>query len=485
VDVAAPQVPPAGEPPQPARSRSAVERWFRLSERGTDAGTELRGGLTTFMVMSYIIVVNPVILTTGARSAGLDVSFPAVLTSTCLVAGVMTLLMGLWANLPFALAPGMGVNAVVAFQLLAGMRYTFAEAMGVVLLQGVILTLFVVSGLRTRLLRAVPVPLKMAIGAGIGLFLFTIGAYQAGLFVVPLGSTQGGTVAPATAGALGSFTSGPTLLALFGLLLIGVLLARRVKGAILLGIVLTTLVGMIAQAVLHTSLSTVAGKLELPAQPVSAPDFSYLGIGISGLSFLGRGDSGAVLAGILATLSIFLSDFFDVAGTFTALGAEAGLVDSQGRLRENEGRAYLVDGLASAAGGLAGSSSGTTYIESGAGIAEGGRTGLTAIAAAIPFFLAMWLANVFAIVPQEATAGALMVVGLLMLAAVGSKIPWQEFAVGLPALLTLMLMPLTWSITNGIGAGVVGYTLLNPRRAGILLWIVALVFAIYFAVGLH
>ncbi len=460
-----------------------LERWFHLTERGTDVGTEIRAGLTTFMVMSYIIVVNPVVLSSGAQIAGLNVSFAAIVTATCLLAGIMCLAMGLGANLPFAIAPGMGVNAIVAFQLMAGMKYSYAEAMGVVLAQGVLLTLFVVSGLRQRLLRAVPVALKMAIGAGIGLFLFTIGAYQAGFFVVPLGSTQGGTVAPPTAGAIGNFLTGPTSLALFGLVVTGILLARRVKGAILIGIVVTTVVGMLLQPVLHAQLSVVPGKLAMPAQPLSAPDFSYAGIGLGGLSFLGKGGSAAVLAGVLATLSIFLSDFFDVAGTFTALGTEAGLADAQGNLRENEGRAYFVDGIASALGGFLGSSSGTTYIESGAGIADGGRTGLTAVVTAIPFFLAMWLANVFAIVPEEATAGALMIVGLLMLAAVGQQIPWKDFAQGLPAVFALMIMPLTWSITNGIGAGVVLYTVLNARRAGVVLWIVSAVFVLYFAFG--
>ena len=232
---------PAGPAPDWA------ERWFRLAERGTDLPTEIRAGLTTFMVMSYIIVVNPVVLTSGARLAGLDVSFTAVLTSTCLVAGLCSLAMGLGANVPFALAPGMGVNAVVAFQLLAGSRYSYADAMGVIVVQGVLLTLFVVSGLRRALLRAIPVALKMAIGAGIGLFLFTIGAYQAGFFVVPLASTAGGTVAPPTAGALGNFGSPPTLLAVVGLVITGVLLARGVRGAILIGILATTVVGVLAQ----------------------------------------------------------------------------------------------------------------------------------------------------------------------------------------------------------------------------------------------
>ena len=464
---------------------SWLERHFNLSGRGTDPGTEVRAGLTTFMVMSYIIVVNAAILTTGAGIAGQEVAFAAVVTSTCLVAGLLTLAMGFWANLPFALAPGMGINAVVAFQLMVGMRYTWAEAMGVILLEGIIITVLVLTGLRQRVLHALPVALKLAIGAGIGLFLFAIGAYEAGLYVVPLGATQGGTVPPPTAGALGNFTAPPVLYAIFGLILTAVLLHRRVKGALLLGILVTTVVGMIVQPAIGQSLSVAPNKLALPSQWVSLPDLRYLGVGLGGLSFLGKAGGAVLLAGLLATLSIMLSDFFDTAGTFTALGTEAGLVDDEGRLREHEDRAYLVDSLGAAAGGFAGSSSATTYIESGAGIAEGGRSGLTSVVTAIPFLLAMWLANVFAVVPPEATAGALMLVGLLMLAATASEIPWKDFSLGLPALFTLMLMPLTWSISNGIGAGVILYTLLNARRAGPLLWIVSAAFVVYFALGVR
>jgi AGZA family xanthine/uracil permease-like MFS transporter len=436
------------------------------------------------MVMSYIIVVNAAILTAGAGAAGQDVAFPAVVTATCLVAGLLTLAMGLWANLPFALAPGMGINAVVGFQLMAGMGYTWAEAMGVILLEGIIITVLVLTGLRQRMLHALPVALKLAIGAGIGLFLFTIGAYAAGLYVVPLGATQGGTVPPPTAGALGNLTAPPVLYAIFGLVFTAVLLQRRVRGALLLGILITTAVGMIVQPATGVPLSGAPNKLTLPAQWVSLPDLRYLGIGLGGLTFLGKG-GGLLLAGLLATLSIMLSDFFDTAGTFTALGTEGGLVDEEGRLREHEDRAYVVDSLGAVAGGLAGSSSATTYIESGAGIAEGGRTGLTSVVTAIPFLLAMLLANLFAIVPPEATAGALMLVGLIMLAATASEIPWKEFGLGLPAFFTLMLMPLTWSISNGIGAGVILYTLLQAGRAGPLLWIVSAAFVVYFALGVR
>jgi AGZA family xanthine/uracil permease-like MFS transporter len=464
-------------------SDSLLERWFHLTARRTDVGTEVRAGLTTFMVMGYIIVVNPVILTTGATIAGLDVSFPAVVTSTCLVAAIMTLAMGFWANLPFALAPGLGINAVVAFQLMVGLRYTFAEAMAVILLEGLIITILVLTGLRQRVLHALPVSLKLAIGAGIGLFIFAIGAYEAGLYAVPLGATQGGTVAPPTAGVLGNFTSPSLIYAVVGLVLIAYLMHRRVKGAILIGILGMTLIGLIVHLGLRVPLSTIPGKLELPPSLLSAPDFRYVGIGLFGFSFLTKGGTALLLAGLLAVLSIMLSDFFDTAGTFTALGTEAKLVDENGNLAENEDRAYLVDSMGALMGGLVGSSSATTYIESAAGIADGGRTGLTSVVTAIPFLLAMVFSGLFAIVPQEATAGALMVVGVLMLAAVGAEIPWRDFSVALPALFTIMLMPLTWSITNGIAGGVVLYALLNGRRAGLLMWGLAVVFVLYLVWG--
>jgi AGZA family xanthine/uracil permease-like MFS transporter len=460
-----------------------MEQLFGLARRGTDVGTEVRAGLTTFMVMSYIIVVNAVVLTGGAQIAGLDVSFPAVVTSTCLAAGLLTLAMGLAANVPIALAPGMGLNAVVAFQLMVGLQYSFAEAMGVVLLEGIIITILVLIGLRQAVVHSLPVSLKYAIGAGIGLFLFAIGAYQAGLYVVPLGATQGGTMAPPTAGAIGDFRAAPTAYAILGLVIAALLLRLRITGALLLGIAITTVVGLIVHLGTGVSLSTIPNKLEPPPSWISVPDFRYLGSGIVGLSFLTKGGGAMLLAGLLATLSLMLSDFFDTAGSLTAVATQAGLADKEGNLREHEDRVYLIDSLGAVTGGVVGSSTATTYVESGAGIAEGGRTGLTAIVAAIPFFLAMWFGNVIGIVPPEATAGVLMIVGLLMLAAVGADIPWSDFSVGLPALFTVMLMPLTWSITNGIGAGVILYTILNWRKAGPLLRAVSAVFVLYFAFG--
>jgi adenine/guanine/hypoxanthine permease len=301
--------------------------------------------------------------------------------------------------------------------------------------------------------------------------------------VVPLAETQGGTVPPARASILGSFLTPSVVYAMAGLILTAYLMHRRVRGAILIGIVATTLIGVIVHLGARVPLSVIPNKLELVGALVSAPDFRYVGIGLFGMGFLTKGGGTLLLAGILAMLSIMLSDFFDTAGTFTGLGTEAGLVDEHGNLREHEDRAYMVDSMGALMGGVVGSSSATTYIESAAGIAEGGRTGLTAVVTAVPFVVAMIFANLFAIVPPEATAGALMVVGVLMLAAVGSEIPWRDFSIALPALFTIMLMPLTWSITNGIAGGVVLYALLNGRRAGWLIWALAAAFVLYLVWG--
>jgi AGZA family xanthine/uracil permease-like MFS transporter len=460
-----------------------VERHFELAARGTTVATEVRAGLTTFVVMSYIIVLNAVILTTGTQIAGQNLPFPAVVTATCLVAGLMTLAMGLYANFPLALAPGMGLNSVVAFQLVAGQGLPWQAAMGVIFVEGVLITLLVLTGFREAVMHALPASMKLAIGGGIGLFLLAIGAYQGGLYRVPVTVGQTITQPPPTAGAIGNLASPPTVLALIGLAVTAWLMSRGVRGGLLFGILLTTAIGIVWHYALGTSVSTVPGKAVLPERWITAPDFSTIGAGLNFEAFARLG----LLAAILTVVTVMLSDFFDTMGTVVAIGKEAGLLDEQGRPPRLE-RILLVDSLAAAAGGLFGSSSATSYIESGAGVAEGGRTGLAAVATAIPFFLAMFVGNLIAVVPPEATAAALIVVGFYMMAAVGRDLPWDSIDEGLPALLTLTIMPLTWSITNGIGAGAIVYTfikLIRGRRAELhpLLLLVTLAFVVYFLWG--
>jgi AGZA family xanthine/uracil permease-like MFS transporter len=398
-----------------------------------------------------------------------------------LTAGLLTLAMGLWANFPLALAPGMGLNSVVAFQLIVGQGLPWPVAMGVIFLEGVIITILVLTGFREAVMTALPHSLKMAIGGGIGLFLLAIGAYEGGLFRVPVQVGQTVQMPPPTAGALGNLVAPPTVLAIVGLLLTGWLLARGVRGGLLIGILLTTVVGMVWHYATGAAVSTQPGKAVLPETWLSLPDFRTLGAGLNVEVFVQLG----FLAALLTILAIMLSDFFDTLGTVVAVGKEANLLDERGRPPHLD-RILIVDSLGAAVGGAAGSSSNTCYIESAAGVAEGGRTGLTSVATAVPFFLAMFLANILAVVPPEATAAALIIVGFFMMAAVGREIPWASIEEGLPALLTLTVMPLTWSITNGIGAGIVLYVFLKAvngklRELHPVMWLAAAAFVIYFA----
>jgi AGZA family xanthine/uracil permease-like MFS transporter len=460
-----------------------LERYFGLAQRGTCVATEVRAGLTTFVVMSYIIVLNAVILTSGAQIAKQDMPFAAIVTATCLVAGLMTLAMGLYANYPIALAPGMGLNSVVAFQLVAGQGLPWQAAMGVIFVEGLLVTALMLSGLREAVMNAMPQSMKMATGGGIGLFLLAIGAYEGGLYKVPVSVGQTITQPPATAGAIGNLASPPTVLALVGLAVTAWLLSRGVQGGMLIGILATTVVGIVWHYTLGTDVSAMPGKAVIPEQWISLPDLSAIGTGFNFEAFARLG----LLTALLTVVTVMLSDFFDSMGTVVAIGKGAGLLDEDGN-PPRLGRILLVDSVAAAVGGLFGSSSATAYIESGAGVAEGGRTGLTAVVAAIPFFLAMFTGNVLSIVPPEATAAALIVVGFYMMAAVALEIPWDSIDEGLPALLTLTIMPLTWSISNGIGAGAIVYTFIKLIRGQAdelhpLMMLVSGAFVVYFLWG--
>jgi AGZA family xanthine/uracil permease-like MFS transporter len=450
--------------------------------------------------MSYIIAVNPLILTAGAQLSGQEVPFSALVTSTCLGAFIMCLTMGLGANIPVVLASGMGINAVVSFQLMVGMHYTFARAMGVIFLEGLIITLMMLLGLRSWIINAIPRDLRFAIGGGIGGFLWVIAIFDGGLFRVPIETTKQGTVQPSTAGVLGALTTPNVLLAAFGIVLTALLLRYKVRGAVLIGILTTVVVGIVAHAVTGAALSSVPGKLELPGTWVSLPDFSLLGVGLTGLDFLTTGGLDAFLAGMLAVLSVGMSDLLDTAGTLTAQATQANMADEEGRLvddvpharkRFTEWMAYLIDSIAAAFGGLIGASSITSYIEGLTGIIEGGRTGLTAIATAIPFGVAMFLAPLVGIIPAEATTGALAIVGALMMAEAFTHITWRtesgeiNIAVVIPVLFTLGFMMATWSISIGIGVGIILFALLNIRKATLPMVLLVALFLVYFSVGIH
>jgi adenine/guanine/hypoxanthine permease len=434
-----------------------IASYFKFSERGTTFGTEVRAGVTTFMVMVYIVALNGIII---AEPLGLDPV--AVAAGTALVAGVMTIAMGLLTNYPFALAAGLGLNAVVAFSLPA-LGMTPAQAMGVVVIEGVIITILVLAGLREAIMDAIPLALKRAIGVGIGLFILFIGFWDGGLITgvgPPLDPVD--FIYPNTPGAW---------VFLIGLLITAALWVRKVKGALIISIAVTTVIAILL------------GVQKLPDTFAVTPNFSTLGLGLEDLGGIFSIEAG-LLAALLAIFTIMLSDFFDTMGTVTGVAAEAGLVTEDGSV-PGVGRVLLVDGLAAAVGGAAGVSSNTTYIESAAGVADGGRTGMTSVIVGALFLVAIFLAPVVQIIPLQAAAPALVLVGYLMFTQIG-EIDARDVSTGLPALLIMILMPLTFTITIGIGAGIVVWVFLQivTQRVGQihwLMWIVFIAFLLYFA----
>ena len=450
-----------------------LDRCFGLARAGATVGGEVRGGLTTFMVMAYIIFVNPAILGFSGIPAleGQGPPFAATQAATCLVAGVMTITMGLVANYPLALASGMGLNAAVAYQLVAGMKLPWQAAMGVVLLEGAVITLLVICGLREAIMQAIPTSLKRAIGVGIGLFVLFIGLNAAGI------------VKPGPPGVpmmLGPLTSAPVAVALFGLLLMLWFQSRGMTGGLLLGIFATTVLAMIVNAWTDGRAFPLPGQAVIPQSFVAWPDFSSLGAGFD-FSVFAR--VGVLTAGV-TIFSIMLSDFFDTMGTVIGVGAEGGWLTPAGTLLRLN-RVLLVDSVAAMAGGAAAASSATTFVESAAGVAAGARTGLASVVTGACFLLALFLAPLAGIVPAQATAPALILVGFLMTALV-RDIPFGDLEDGFPALLTITFMPFTYSITDGIGAGFVSYCLIKLLRgkgAEIhgMMYGTAAAFVIYFA----
>lgn len=453
-----------------------LERWFEIGRRGATVGGEVRGGLTTFMVMAYIIFVNPAILSFAGIPPlqGQGPSFPATQAATCLVAGAATIAMGLAANYPLAVASGMGLNAVVAFQLIAGMKLPWTAAMGVVVLEGLVITVLVLTGFREAVMNAIPGSLKRAISVGIGLFILFIGLVSAGI-VKP-----GPPGVPVT---LGELTSAPVAVAVFGLLLTLWLTARRFSGALLVGILVTTAVAVAVNAATGGRAFPTPGQAVWPTSLVAWPDFSTLGAGFDFSVFVRVG----VITALVTIFSIMLSDFFDTMGTVIGIGGEAGWLTPDGRLPRLN-RVLVVDSLGAVAGGAAGASSATTYIESAAGVAAGARTGLASVVTGACFLLALFLAPLAGVVPAQATAPALIVVGYLM-SRVVREIPFGDFEEGFPALLTLAVMPFTYSITNGIGAGFVAYCFIKLVRGkgdqvAPMMYGAALAFVVYFVLPL-
>jgi AGZA family xanthine/uracil permease-like MFS transporter len=454
-----------------------VARYFRFAERSTNLATELRAGLTTFMVMAYIIFVNPIVLgyvgVPGLDGKGLP--FAATLTATCLTAGVLSIAMGLASNYPFALAPGMGLNAVVAFELVAGRGLTWPQAMTVVLLEGVAITVLVLTRFREAMMDAVPMGLKRAISVGIGLFIAFIGFVTSGFVVKPASGPL-----PV---ALGTLSGLPILVFVLGFVLTAWLMARRVRGALLLGIVLTTLLAIVLNGALADWKGfATPGAARIPAAIVQGPDLSTFGrLDLGLVAKLG------VVTTVLVTFSIMLSDFFDTMGTIIGVGGKAGFLDARGRL-PGANRVLLVDSIGAALGGVANASSNTTYIESAAGVAEGGRTGLASVVVGMLFLLSMFFSPLAGVIPAQATAPALIVVGFLMMT-IARDIPWEDYEEAIPAFVTMLAMPFTWSITNGIGAGFVTYSAIKllsgkARQVHWMVYLASAAFVVYFGLPL-
>ncbi|HET6369282.1 MAG TPA: NCS2 family permease [Pseudomonadales bacterium] len=449
-----------------------LERWFGLTARGTTAARETRAGFTTFMVMAYIIFVNPAILSFAGIAAleGQGPPFAATQAATCLVAGVMTIAMGLASNYPLALASGMGLNAVVAFQLIAGLKLPWPAAMGVVFIEGLVITALVLTGFREAIMNAIPLVLKQAIGVGIGLFILFIGLVSAGI-VKP-----GPPGVPVT---LGELTAAPVAVAVVGLFITLWLQARGSGGALLVGILVTTVLAVAVNSVTGGRAFPIPGQAVIPLGLWAWPDFSSVGAGVNFEVFARVG----VVTAVVTIFAIMLSDFFDTMGTVIGIGGEAGWLDRNGRLPRLN-RVLLVDSLAAAAGGAAGASSATTYIESAAGVSAGARTGLASVVTGLCFLLALFFSPLAGVVPAQATAPALLIVGYLMTRVV-REIRFADIEDGFPALLTLTVMPFTYSITNGIGAGFVSYCFIKLVRgkAGAvhpMMWAAAAAFVIYF-----
>ncbi|MEZ5210951.1 NCS2 family permease [Gordonia sp. (in: high G+C Gram-positive bacteria)] len=480
---------PVVTPPGGGRA-GAVDRFFKIGERGSSYGREIRGGLVTFFTMAYIVVLNPIIIGgVDGVDHNLDVNghvlpMPQVAAVTALVAGVMTLLMGLVANFPFAIAAGLGINSLLAVTIAPTMSWP--AAMGLVVIDGIIIVILGVTGFRTAVFNAVPAELKSAIAAGIGAFIAFIGLVDSGF----VSRTPGGP--PVQLGVDGSVATVPVLLFAIGVLLMGVLTVRKVPGALLIGIVVMTIVALIVESILHLgSAQTHAGgwAMNVPGTPHSfgsLPDLSLLGkVDLFG-AFNGSFADVGVLMACVFVFTLVLSNFFDAMGTMTGVGKEGGLTDADGNL-PGIGRGLVVEGAGAIVGGAASASSNTVFVESAAGVAEGARTGFANVVTGGLFVIAMFFTPLYEIVPMEAVTPALVVVGALMMAQV-RDIDFSRFEYALPAFLTIVIMPFTYSIANGIGVGFITWVVMASARGKWrtvhpLLWVVAALFLLYFARG--
>ncbi|MGH3314495.1 MAG: NCS2 family permease [Streptomyces sp.] len=470
----------AGSGPRPPARRSRLDRYFHISERDSTLAREVRGGITTFMAMAYIVLLNPVILSVpDAEGATLDAG--QVTTATAFAAAATTLVMGIAGNVPLALAAGLGVSAVLAFQVAPEMTWPNAFAMCVI--YGAVIILLVVTGLRRLIMDAIPAAMKHAITMGIGLFVTLIGLVQAGFVTSMPGPGGVAGAKPVQLGTSDLLTGWPVLCFAVTVLLIFALQVRRVPGAILIGIVGGTVVAGLVHHFAGLGKKDWGGRNapEISGSLVSTPDFGLFGK----VSFDGMADVGAVTVGVIV-FTLVLAGFFDAIGTIIGIGQQAGLADREGRM-PGLSKALAIDGAGGVAGGIAGASGQTVFVESTAGVGDGARTGLASVVTGLGFSLCLFFTPLAQIIPTQVAAAALVVIGAMMMTS-ARHIDWNDPATAIPVFLTTVLMPFTYSITAGIAAGCVSYVLIKAvqgrwREPGRLMWVLAAVFLAYFALS--
>ncbi|MEU0303662.1 NCS2 family permease [Streptomyces sp. NPDC006175] len=450
--------------------RSWLDRYFHISERGSTVAREVRGGVTTFMAMAYILLLNPLILG-GKDVDGQLLGQSGLITATALAAAATTLLMGFVGKVPLALAAGLSVSGVLASQVAPAM--TWPQAMGMCVIYGVIICLLVVTGLREMIMNAIPLALKHGITIGIGLFIALIGLVKAGF-------VHQGVATPLSLGPTGALTGWPVLIFAATLLLIFMLQARNIPGAILIGIVVGTVIAIVVNAVGDIDPKAwSSGPPELSGSAVSSPDFSLFG----DVEFGGWGDVGVLTVGMIV-FTLVLAGFFDAMATIIGVGTEANLADDKGRM-PGLSKALFIDGAGGAIGGVAGGSGQTVFVESATGVGEGARTGLASVVTGLFFAACLFFTPLTAIVPAEVAAAALVVIGAMMMQN-ARHVDWSDRSVAVPVFLTVVLMPFTYTITTGVAAGVISYSAIKlaqgrAREVGVFMWVLTLVFIVYFA----
>ncbi|MFF4954315.1 NCS2 family permease [Streptomyces chattanoogensis] len=465
---------------QPA-GRSWLDRYFHISDRGSTIGREVRGGVTTFMAMVYIVLLNPVILTSAQDITKTHLDAGQVTTATALAAAVTTIAMGFLGNVPLALAAGLSVSAVMAFQVAPTMTWDNAWAMCVI--YGAVIVLLVVTGLRELIMNAIPLPMKHAITMGIGLFVCLIGLVQAG-FVTSMPGPGGMSGAkPIQLGTADMLTGWPVFCFCFTVLLIFLLQIRKVPGAILIGIIGGTVLAAVVHQLAGLTPKDWGGTNApvLSGSVVSTPDFGLLGH----VSFSGLGNVGGITIGVIV-FTLVLAGFFDAMGTIIGIGQQAGLADKDGKM-PGLNKALAIDGAGGVVGGLAGASGQTVFVESTAGVGDGARTGLASVVTGTGFALCLFFTPLAQVIPTQVAAAALVVIGSMMLTN-AKHINWDDPATSIPVFLTTVLMPFTYSITAGIAAGCIAYVAIKAvqgkwREPGWLMWVLSAVFLAYFALS--